>query len=84
MPDRWRAAVLSGLAEGEELATVQHLDPDGRRLLQEECIARRVDELVTEHSAPLALVESKPADTHPALMVIEARPAGPGHPRASS
>ena len=52
MPDKWRAAVLGGLAEGEELTEVQHLDPEGRRLLQEEGIIRRVEELVAERSAP--------------------------------
>jgi len=84
MPDKWRAAVLGGLAEGEELAEDRHLDPEGRRLLQEEGIIRRVEELLAERSAPPSLVKAEPIGSHPALVVIQARPTGPGHPRASS
>jgi hypothetical protein len=80
---RWRAAVLSGLAEGEELAEVQRLDADGQRLLQEECITRRVEQLVAELPGAPSLVEAKPAGSDPALVVIEARPESPGHPKGS-
>jgi hypothetical protein len=84
MPDKWRAAVSGGLAEGEELAEIQHLNPEGVRLLQERCIVRRVEELVADRSAPPSLVEVRPLSSDPALVVIEARPAGPGNPGASS
>jgi hypothetical protein len=43
-----------------------------------------VEGLVAEQSAPPSLVKAEPVGSHPALVVIEARPAGPGHPRASS
>jgi hypothetical protein len=82
MTDRWRAAVFGGLAEGEELADAQHLDPADRRHPQKECIARRVEQLVAELPAPPALVEAKPAGAHLTLVVVEARSEGPGYPRS--
>jgi hypothetical protein len=43
-----------------------------------------VEELVADRSAPPSLVKAEPVGSHPALVVIQARPAGPGHLRASS
>jgi hypothetical protein len=43
-----------------------------------------VEELVAEQPAPPSLVKADPVGSHPALVVIQARPAGPGHLRASS
>lgn len=79
MTDRWRAALLSGLAEGGKLAEVQHLDPGDERLLQEERIARRVEELVAELPGESSLVEARPAGTYPASLVVEARSGGVRH-----
>jgi hypothetical protein len=65
---RWHAAILRGLAEGDELADGQHLGPDGRRRLQESfLVVGRVEQLLADLPAAPGLVATNPSELARAL-----------------